>query len=49
MTRVLIYEDDTVRRYEVFDDEGRSVGYDDENKQPQEPCPTCGGTGIAPT
>jgi hypothetical protein len=43
MTSELVYEDEWVRRYEVRNDAGDVVGYDEESKQPPESyCPTCG-------
>jgi hypothetical protein len=46
-TRTLVYEDDEVRRYEVYDDAGNLVGEDVESKRPPEQtCPTCGGRGY---
>ncbi len=45
-TRKLVYEDETVRRYEVRDDDGNIVGTDEEPKQPPEgggvACLLCG-------
>lgn len=43
MTRTLVYEDESVRRYEVRDDEGNLVGVDEESTAPAETtCPSCG-------
>lgn len=47
-TRVLVLEDDEVRRFEVFDDAGEPIGWDEESKAPvSAPCPLCGGSGVA--
>lgn len=43
MSRVLVFEDAFVRRYEVRDAAGQLVGLDEESKLPPEPaCPGCG-------
>jgi hypothetical protein len=48
-TRQLVYEDDEVRRYEVYDDDGNVIGEDAESKIAHgQTCPTCGGSGVVP-
>ena len=42
MTRVLVYEDDNVRVYDVYDADDNWVGTDEESKLPPEPCGACG-------
>jgi hypothetical protein len=44
VTRVLVYEDESIRRYEVFNEDGQLVGIDEESKAPPapDPCWACG-------